>query len=491
MPAEKCYLAVDLGASSGRVMAGLLDKEALTLEEVHRFPNGPVTTDGAYKWEVDRLFAEVKAGIAKACTVYGKAVVSLGVDTWGVDYGLVDGRGNLLDEPFAYRDSRTDGMMDEAFARVPKEEIYAATGIQFMFFNSLFQVLSEVVADRVELKKAKRLLFTPDLFNYWLSGRMVNERTIASTSQMMDPRTGDWTFAMLEEMGIPTDMLGKIVEPGAVLGHLRPELRRELGTGPVKVVAVGTHDTASAVAAAPAAIADYVFLSSGTWSLMGIELERPIITDRGYSYGFSNEGGVCGTIRLLKNISGLWLIQECRRIWAEQGEDLSFAEIAGLAGEAGPFAAMIDIDSPEFATPGDMPERIRAFCDRSGQAPPESKGSMARTILESLALRYRSVFEMLEELTGKRLETLHIVGGGTQNKLLNQFAANAVNRPVIAGPVEATCAGNILMQMLAAGDIASLVEGRGIIRRSFKTETYQPEDTEAWKKAYARYAGTE
>ncbi len=487
MSTQKVYLAADLGAESGRVIAGAFDGSRLSLNVVHRFPNNPVRVLGKLRWDALSLFSEIKCGIARAVKIYGSSIASLGVDTWGVDYGLLDGKGNLLGNPWHYRDARTDGMMDEAFKRVPRAEIYRATGIQFMFFNTLFQLLAEEAGGAQTLGTAHRLLFMPDLFNYWLTGRQANERTISSTSQMCDPTTGNWADGLIERMRLPRRILGEIVAPGTILGRLHEEVGGETGAGAISVVASGCHDTASAVAAVPAVGDDHAYLSSGTWSLMGVETRKPIITDRSYEYGATNEIGVCDTIRVLKNISGLWLVQQCRLTWAAQGEDLAYDELTRLAGQARPFAAFIDPDGPRFASPGDMPARIAEFCRETDQAPPESKGGVVRVALESLAFRYRSVLRMLEELSGKRLAPLHIVGGGTKNRLLNQFAANAVGRTVVAGPVEATSAGNILMQMIGIGDLASLAEGRELVRRSFPRETYEPEDSPAWEQAYRRF----
>ncbi len=491
MSSKRVYLALDLGAESGRVVAGAFDGGKLLLDEIHRFPNAPVRIQGTLYWDVLSLFAEIKRGLSIAVKKEGSSLASLGVDTWGVDYGLLDAQGRLLGNPCHYRDARTDGMMEEAFKRAPKKEIYSRTGIQFMFFNTLYQVLSEVVHQTPALAASQGLLFMPDLINYWLTGRKVNERTIASTSQMYDPNTRAWSVPMLEKMGIPTRILGEIAPPGTVLGPLLAEVAEETGAGALRVVAPGCHDTASAVAAVPAEGGNSAYLSSGTWSLMGVESPKPIITDRSFEYGFTNEIGVCDTVRVLKNISGLWLVQECKRSWAARGEDLGYDELTRLAGEAPGFSVVIDPDYPPFARTGDMPARIAEFCGRTGQKPPADKGSTIRAALESLAFRYRSVFTRLEELVGGRLEPLHIVGGGSKNRLLNQFAANALNRPVIAGPVEATSVGNILMQMIGTGDLASLGEGRELIRRSFETERYVPIDPKVWDQAYQRFLAIE
>ena len=485
------HLAIDLGASSGRVIAGVHHGERLDLEELHRFPNGPVDSGDGYRWDADGLFREIRAGLAAAAARFGDRVVSLGVDTWGVDYGLVDGAGRLVEPPFSYRDGRTEGMMEEAFRRMPRREIYERTGIQFMPFNTVFQVLSEVASRRPQLERAERLLFMPDLFNYRLCGRMANEYSIASTSQLLDARTGQWDPAILSALGLPPRLFGEIVRPGTLLGRLQPELAAESGLGPVEVIAVGSHDTASAVAAVPATPGEAsAYLSSGTWSLMGVELPGPVINDLSYGVGFTNEGGVCDTIRLLKNIAGLWLVQECQRTWAENGEDIDFGTLAGMAERAEPFLACLDPDHPSFAAPGDMPGRIQAYCRDTGQAVPQTKGQIVRVVLESLAFRYRWVFDNLETLQGAPIGTLRIVGGGTRNRVLTQFAADALNRRVVAGPVEATAIGNILLQIVAGGGLASLAEARALVARSFDTEAFAPGGRDAWEPAYRTFLET-
>ena len=480
------YLALDLGAESGRAIVGTFDGKKLTLQEVHRFSNGPVKVRGRMYWDALRLFAEMKAGLKQAVEKHGK-LESLGIDTWGVDFGLLDTRGDLLGNPVHYRDSRTDGMVAAAFKLVPRAALYRATGIQFMQLNSVFQLLALARAKSPQLAQAQRLLFMPDLFNYWFTGRAVIERTIASTSQCLNPQTGRWATPMLQKLGIPTKILGALVEPGDVLGPLAAEVAEETGAHGLKVVTPGGHDTACAVAAVPAAVKNYAYLSSGTWSLMGMELDQPVVTDASLKYNFTNEGGVCDTIRFLKNISGLWLVQECRRTWAAHGENLDYAEITKQATAAPSLTAFVDPNHAEFLSAGDMPARIAAFCKRTKQPVPQSKGEIIRVALESLAMKYRWVLERLEELTGQKAEVLHMVGGGTQNKLLNQLAANAVGRTVITGPIEATAAGNIIMQMLATKKIKTLAEGRAIIRASFPTETYEPQETGAWHDAYQRF----
>jgi len=482
------FLAVDIGASSGRVMAALFDGTAIKLEEVHRFHNGADEIDGSYRWDIHARFDAIKEGLTKAAAQYGDAIVSIGVDTWGVDYGLLDADGNLLGLPFAYRDPRTNGMEEEAVKRVPRETIYDTTGIQFMFFNTLNQLMSEVVTDRAELKQADKLLFTPDLINYWLCGVATNEYTIASTSQLLDVRSRGWATGMLDALGIPTAPLCDITKPGTALGPILPAIAEATGLpAGVTVVAVGSHDTASAVAAVPAEGKSHAYLSSGTWSLMGVESDEPVVSEQSYDYGFTNEGGLENTIRVLKNITGLWLVQECRRNWSEAGEAPSFAELEDEARNAAPFQSFIDPDDAAFAEPCDMPNVIRTYCENTGQTVPETKGEIVRVAVESLAFRYKSVFTMLEDLTGHRLDVLHIVGGGTQDRLLNQLTANALGRRVITGPVEATATGNVLAQLIAASRIGSLVAGREIVRASFETDTYEPQETEAFAEAYARF----
>ena len=483
---KKCYLAADLGASSGRVLAGLFENGKLELVELHRFWNGAVEKEDGLHWDIDQLFKEIKTGLKKGFATYGSAVEAIGVDTWGVDYGLIDGSGKLLNQPFHYRDARTNDMLPHVFKTVPQEEIYRRTGLQFMQFNTIYQLSAERHAKRPELQKAERILLIPDLLNYFLTGRAVNEYTDASTTQLLDAKKRNWDFELIRKLGLPEKLFGEIVQPGTVIGKLKPELAKELG-GNADVIAIGSHDTASAVAAAPLKSKHCAYLSSGTWSLMGLEEPEPIINEESTRYNITNEGGVCNTIRFLKNITGLWLLQECRRNWAEQGEDLDFIQIADLAMAAEPFVAFINPDSPDFAQPCNMPARIQDFCRRTGQRVPQTKGEIARTAYESLAMRYRAVFETMETLHGQRLEQLHIVGGGCQNRVLNRFSADAINRPVIAGPIEATAIGNMLMQMIAKGDVGGLAEGRAMIAESFAAKTILPEDTAAWDKAFQRF----
>jgi rhamnulokinase len=481
------FLAFDLGAESGRAVIGHLEGDLLRLEEVHRFPNGPVRVLDSLYWDVLRLWADIKHGLGLAAQTYGDDLVSIGLDTWGVDFGLLAADDTLLGNPYHYRDSRTDGMMEAAFEIVPRDEIYEQTGIQFMQLNSLFQLLAMAKANSPALAAARTFLNMPDLLNFWLSGQKASEFTIATTSQCYNPGTGDWAREMLERLGIPARMFGEIVQPGTVLGPLRASVAEETGSRSLPVIASAGHDTASAVAAVPATGIDYIYLSSGTWSLMGVEIKDPIINNRSLAYNFTNEGGVENTFRFLKNIMGLWLVQECRREWARAGETCSYDELTSMAAEAPAFGPLVSLGDGRFLPPGDMPARIQGFCRETGQRVPETKGEIVRCALESLALEYRWVAEGLDEMVGKQLPTLHIFGGGSQNKLLNQFAADATGRTVVAGPVEATALGNLLVQALALGHVANLAEGRALVRRSFEVETYEPHDTIAWDEAYASY----
>jgi rhamnulokinase len=485
--AEVKFLALDLGAESGRVVVGHFDGRSLRLEESHRFPNGPVRVNRHLHWDALRLFSEIKHGIQQAVEQYGSDVVSIGLDTWGVDFGLLDAQGNLLGNPYHYRDSRTDGMMEEVFARVPRQEVFERTGIQFMQLNSLYQLYAMRASQDPTLDIAKTFLTMPDLFNYWLTGRQVSEFSIATTTQCYDPRAKGWSIELLNALDLPSSIFGDIVPPGTSLGNLQADVADELGIAPIPVIAPACHDTGSAVAAVPARSSRYAYISSGTWSLMGVEVDEPVITPQSLEYNFTNEGGVCDTIRLLKNIMGLWLVQECRREWARAGESYDYATLTQMAAATRPFGQIVDVDDHRFLGLGDMPDKIRQYCQETGQAVPESKGEILRCALESLALRYRWVLDKLEKIMGKRLETVHIIGGGMQNELLCQLAADAMHRPVVAGPIEATAMGNMLMQALALGHVGSLNEAREVVRNSFQVMTYEPGLGAPWDEAYGRY----
>ena len=482
------FLAFDFGASSGRAMLATFDGEKITLEEKHRFSNDPVSVNGDLHWDILRLFFEIKQGILKCANSGDRDIDCIGIDTWGVDYGLLDKKGKLLGNPYHYRDTRTDGMYEEAFKLVSKEEIYQNTGIAFNWFNTLFQLLSAKLSGDVTLENADKLLFIPDLFNYFLTGEKRCEYTIASTSQMFDSKTYEWATDMLEKMGIPTNLFADMVYPGEKVGVLKAELAEELGVEQIPVVAVASHDTGSAVASVPVDKGeDFVYISSGTWSLMGVELDEPMVTGDALNYNFTNEGGVNKTIRFLKNIMGLWLIQESRRQWDREGTLLSFDELEKQAKEATPFASLIDPDYHKFQTPGNMPKRIREYCEKTGQKVPETKGEIVRCIAESLAFKYRQVVEGMEDVTGKKYDVINIVGGGIKDKMICSFTANATGRKVSTGPVEATSIGNVIVQGMAMGAIRDLDEGRKIVKNSFPIDVYEPQDTEMWNEAYENW----
>jgi rhamnulokinase len=481
------HLAVDLGAESGRIIAGQLSGELLSLQEVHRFPNAPRKTEGHLHWDIEVLFEEICKGLTKAGRLFGKDVRTVGVDAWGMDYGLLDGEGNLLKQPFCYRDNRTDKVIDEVFEIIPRYELYKKTGIQIMPLNTVFQLAAELKSPDTLLEKADRLLFIPDLLNYWLCGVSRTEYTIASTSQLMDMRTGDWCVSLLENLSIPSGILPRPILPGTKLGPLKPKIGDTSGLEGVDLIAVAGHDTGSAVAAIPAEGERFAYLSSGTWSLLGIELENALITEKTFEYNITNEGGVSGTIRTLKNITGMWLVQECRRQWEREGESYSYADLTNMASRATPLTALIDPDSIDFIKPEFMPERIWKYCLDRGHNISNDKGRTIRTILESLAMKYRYILEQLEEVSQTTLDPIHIVGGGAQNRLLNQFTADATGKKVLSGPVEATALGNLIMQLVAMGKISGLKEGRELIRNSFPPETFLPAVTDAWDSPYANF----
>ncbi len=485
----KQYIAVDLGAESGRVMLGSVSAGKLTLEEVHRFNNGPIQENDSLRWDFDRLFAEVKAGISKAVKQAGTQVEGIGVDSWGVDFGLIGTDGKLIENPYHYRDSRTNTMMKKAFELMGKRQIYENTGIQFMQLNSLYQLLAMRLANSDVLAKTKKLIFMADLFSYYLCGKAFGEYTLASTSQLMDMKIGCWSKDIFNKLSLPIEIMPDIVNPGTVVGKLSKPIAGELDCEQIPVIATASHDTASAVAAVPAGDNEWAYLSSGTWSLMGVEVPKAIVNDKTFEYEFTNEGGVENTIRLLKNIMGLWLVQECKRQWQRDGMELSYPELTEMAEKAQPFACHIEDDSREFLAPGDMPKRINAFLAETGQKKIQDKGQMIRAILEGLAFKYRLVLERLEDVTGQKIDCLHIVGGGMQNELLNQFAANATGKRVVAGPAEATATGNIIMQAKATGQIKNLAEARKIVRNSFELKEYQPQDVSLWQEQYRMVIG--
>ncbi len=487
------FAAIDLGAESGRVVLGSVSKDKLALQEVHRFANGPVRTIDELHWDVLRLWSEMKIGVGLAAAQAG-TLRGIGIDTWGVDFALLGAGDALLGNPFHYRDARTNGILDQAFAIVPREQVFEQTGIQFMQFNTVFQLLAMKLAGSPLLDQARTLLMMPDLFNFWFTGRKCCEFTDATTTQAFNPRAGaasagvrgGWATDLLKSFSLPTGIFPEIVPAGTVLAPMRADIAEELGCDRVPVIAPATHDTGSAVAAVPASTRGWAFLSSGTWSLMGMEVDAPIIDARSLAYNFTNEGGFGGTFRFLKNIMGLWLVQECRRTWARAGREYSYAELAELAAKARPFAALINPDDPSFLAPGDMPARIAAYCQRTGQTPPSEPGEMVRACMESLALIYRRTLARIEECTGRHAEVIHVVGGGSQNTHLCQWTADATGRTVLAGPVEATAAGSIAVQAIAAGVLGELTEARELIGRSFDMTVYEPKDTARWEEAYGR-----
>ena len=479
------FLAVDLGASSGRVVAGDWDGSRFSLTELHRFWNGPVRALSRHYTDSLYLWTEIKKGLARA----GEAApAGIAVDSWGVDYGLLDRAGRLVGNPVHYRDSRTDGVMEKVFTRVPREEMFGTTGIQFMQLNTVFQLAAMVLQKDPQLDAAETLLFTPDLFHYWLCGTKANEYTMASTSQMLDCRKREWADAMLAKLSIPSRLLLPPTPPGTVLGELRPGVAEEAGwsKGP-PVIAAGSHDTASAVAAVPELDDMSAYLSSGTWSLMGVEVREPVLDSRALKANITNEGGVAGTYRLLKNIMGLWLVQECTRQWEKEGKKAGWDELVAEAEEAPALRSFVDPDAPEFFKPTNMPEAIREWCARTGQPAPDTVGAVVRCCLESLALKYRVVLEDLSDLTGRKLEAVRVVGGGSRNRLLNRFTADACGVPVVAGPAEATAIGNVMMQAIATGVLPDVAAGRRAVAASFERDTVEPGKGGGWDGAYSRY----
>ena len=476
------YLAFDLGAQSGRAMLGRFQGGALDLQEICRFPNEPVRQNGSLQWDILRIWLEMKRAMAR---VADHRLESVGVDGWGVDYALVGERGNLLENPYHYRDARNDGMMEAVFDRVSRERIYAVTGIQFLQINTLVQLFAACRLTPRVVDAAHALATIPDLLNYWLTGRLCSEYTNATTTQFVDAAKRTWAIKMIEETGLPARLLTTIVQPGTVVGALKSEVCSALEGTPV--IAPACHDTASAVASVDAK-GNTAFISSGTWSLLGTELTAPIITTAARDLNFTNEGGVFGTIRFLKNITGLWLLQSCRQAWAARGEDLPYDDLMAAAADRRlAFQSLIDPDHQMFLNPEHMPDTIREYCRQTGQPEPPTPAACTRAILESLAFKYRMVLESLERLTSVRVEVIRIVGGGSRNHLLNQFTADATGRSVVAGPVEATALGNIAMQMVATGAVASIGDARHAIERSFPVQRFEPSGTDRWDAEYRRF----
>jgi rhamnulokinase len=476
------FLAIDLGAESGRAMLGRFDAGVLSLDEVCRFPNEPLRQDGSLRWDIARLWNEIRNGLNLSA---GTPLASIGVDTWGCDYALLDAAGRLVENPYHYRDTRTAGVMETVWQRVPREEIYRITGIQFLVFNTLYQLYAACQSTPGVIQSAASFGTIPDLLNYWLTGELRAEYTMATTTQFVDASTRSWATNLLDRLQIPTRLLPPLVEPGAVLGRLKADVCPPLAGTPVVLPAC--HDTGSAVASVSAG-GTTAFISSGTWSLLGTELPGPVMTAKARDLNFTNEGGVAGTTRLLKNIGGLWLLQACRRSWARDGQQLGYdALLSAARDDAHAFQSLVDPDYPGFFQPPDMVSAISEYCLQTAQRVPDSPAAFARAILESLAFKYRVILESLEEVAGGRFEEIRIVGGGSRNHLLNQFTADATGRTVVAGPVEATALGNIAMQMLATGAVASLAEARAIIERSFPVQRFTPASRDPWDAQYARF----
>ena len=482
----KNFLAFDLGAGSGRAMLGRLDSGLIQLEELHRFPNDPVAYNGEMHWDAPRLWFEIRRAldIARRQT---ERIDSIGVDTWGVDYALLGEGGSLLENPYHYRDARTDGMVEEVTSKVPSEIIYDQTGIQFMALNTLYQLYAANRRTPNLLYNAEFLVTMPDLLNFWLTGVVACEYTIASTTQFLDWRTRLWACDLLQKLDMPTHFLAPIIQPGTEIGHLRADLASAHDLAFTTVIAPACHDTGSAVAAVTAD-GNTAFLSSGTWSLLGTEVSSTVVTDHARRLNFTNEGGVGNSIRLLKNITGMWLLEGCRNAWMSAGEQFSYSQLMQAAAEAPALRRWIDPDAPDFVRPSDMTRAIRAFCKESGQPEPVTPGDFTRTVLESLALKYRYELEQLEMLTGTKIEKVRVIGGGSQNAMLNQFTADATGKPVIAGPVEATALGNIVMQMVGRGAVDSIAEAREIVSRSFPPTTFSPQVGAAWESAYQDFS---
>ncbi|MFC4778661.1 rhamnulokinase family protein [Paenibacillus sp. GCM10023252] len=479
-------LAYDLGASSGRAILGRLEEGRIVLQELHRFPNDPVQVGGRLHWDILRLFHELKQGLLKAKHA-GIQLQSVGIDTWGVDFGMVSAEGELLGNPYHYRDRQTDDVIEKLQQDIPAEEIYRRTGIQFQPFNTINQLYAMKGAGSIILREAEQFLMIPALLRYFLTGERYNEFTLATTTQLYNPVAGGWDEELLGRLGLSPDWFNEVVQPGTPVGELRASLSEELGIPATQVYAVAEHDTASAVVAVPALDRSFAFLSCGTWSLVGTEVEQPVISELAQQLNFTNEGGAYGTYRLIKNIMGLWILQECKREWERAGIASSFADLVVEAEQAPPAAAYIDPDDPLFLHPGEMTPRIEQYCIRTGQPAPNSIGEIVRCIIESLALKYRYALELTERLSGQTFAGLHMVGGGIHNQLLCKWTAGALGKPVWAGPAEGSAIGNLVVQWIAAGELADIWEARRVIRDSFPITVYEPEDSDTWEDAYGRF----
>jgi len=482
----KTVLAIDLGASNGRAILGKFDGEKIALTEVHRFENNPVMLGSVFYWDILHLLHEIKQGLVKGRNSGG--FDSIGIDTWGVDFGILDASGQLMQNPIHYRDNRTVGMVEEVCDIVGRDALYQSTGTQFMNLNTIFQLYSLAKNHPDMLERSSGILLMPDLLGYFLTGKRTAEYSMASTTQMMNPRTGDWNREIMEQLGIPTRLFPDIVRSGTVLGTLSREVQEELVLDPVQVISVAGHDTASAVVATPATDEDFIYISCGTWSLFGTELQEPIINEKSLRYNVTNEGGYDNTIRFLKNIIGLWLIQETRRQYRREGREYSYNDLEKHALAAEPFRYFIDPDAPEFGVPGNLPRRIREYCGKTGQGEPQTVGEIMRCIYESIAMKYRNVYDLLGDCTGKIYRHIHMIGGGTKDNLLCQMTAESTGCDVVAGPIEATALGNIAVQLMALGEIENLAQARQVIINSFQPVTYAPrEEHDVWEKAYGDF----
>lgn len=484
---SKKLLAFDFGASSGRAMLGEFDGEKITLTEAHRFDNNPVMIHNTFYWDVLNLFFEIKQGITKARAL--GEFSTIGIDTWGVDFGLLDKRGDLLENPIHYRDLRTSGMIEEVCNIVGRDNLYNVTGNQFMELNTIFQLYALAKQRPEVLERAECALLMPDLLGYFLTGKRTAEYSIASTTQLMNAYTKQWNKDMMRQLGIPGDLFPDIVKSGTVLGPVTEEICGELGIHGVNVISVTGHDTACAVVAAPATEEDFIYISCGTWSLFGTETKEPIIGEKSMEYNITNEGGYDYTTRFLKNIIGLWLIQETRRQYRREGRQYSYNDLEKHALASEPFKYFIDPDAQDFVPPGDIPGRVREFCKRTGQGEPQTVGEIMRCIYESIAMKYRYAFHMIKDCTDKDYRYIHMVGGGTKDNLLCRMTASSTGCKIVAGPIEATALGNIAVQLMASGDIADMKEARRIITNSFDPVEYQPVDTDKWDAAYSRFCG--
>ncbi|MFE0554405.1 rhamnulokinase family protein [Paenibacillus sp. NPDC058910] len=476
-------LAFDLGASSGRAMLGQWNGRTIDVTEIHRFPNDPVRIGDRFQWDILRIYHEVKQGLLRLKGQHNLPS-SIGIDTWAVDYGLLDRSGELLMNPYHYRDTRTDGVMDQVFRDVPPAEIFDRTGIQFLSFNTIYQLASLQRQKPYLLQEAERFLMIPDLLRYFLTGELANEFTNATTTQLFNPLSASWDDHLLKSLNIPPKLFHPVVQPGTLVGALRSSVTEELGIPSIPLYTVAEHDTASAVVAVPALERSFAYLSCGTWSLMGTEVDQPVIHERARELNFTNEGGAYGTYRLLKNIMGLWILQECQRTWGREGLTYSYPELVNMADAVPAFACFIDPDDPVFLPAGDMPKRVVEYAARTNQSVPQGISALVRCIMESLAMQYRYVLELTEELSGQKFQGLHMVGGGIHNETLCQWTANAIGKPVWAGPAEGSAIGNMAVQWIAQGELSDIWEARAVIRESFPVKTYEPKETPLWEEAY-------